>query len=287
MRPALVRSRVVRCIRCLGLLVALGLASAPSLAHRYCPDGGPIRYAHYEFGFLYSVDTGTGVDEEIRLELQRRTGCAFVVNVQPRARTWSDLKAGELDMAGSGVQTAERDTYAWFAHYVLEKNYLLLSDSVDANVKSLADFELYKDLRIGAVRSFSVGPTYDAAIERMRKRTRVYEAADITTLFRMFEQRRFDAFVASQFLWAYYLQRLDIPMPKRVEDWDSNGATPSGLVLSKKRFTPAQSQAWSLLVQELIDDGTVERIVARFLGAKQAAQSVYRRSSPKSGSDKP
>ncbi len=251
-------------------------ALAPALAASLCPEGGPIRFAHYEFGLLYSADTGTGIDDDVQKELQRRSGCTFVVSLAPRARAWADLRSGDLDMLGSGVQTPQRDAFAWFAHYVVEDNHVLLSERVPAEVQGWADFERVPTLRLGVVRSFSFSPNYAAAVARLKRAGRVDEVGDTATLFRMFQQGRFDAFIASPYLSRHYLRQLKMPTPRRIEDWDPDPATPSGLALSRQRFTPEQARAWQALVQGMLDDGTVLRIVTRHMGAAGAPAMVYR-----------
>lgn len=261
--------------------VALFLASVSLLitgaaAHPLCPEGGPIRFAHYEFGLLYSADTGTGIDDEVQQELARRSGCRFEVSLRPRARIWVDLQSGALDMAGSGVQTPARDAFAWFAHYVLEDNHVVLADSVPADVRTLADFIARPELKMGGVRSFSYSPYYDEHVERLRQAGRIYLVGDTGALYRMFSQGRYDAFIASQFLSRHYFRQFNIAEPKRIEDWDPAPATPSGLVIAKKRFTPAQARAWQTLVQRMLDDGTMLRIVSRHMEPKAAAAALYR-----------
>jgi polar amino acid transport system substrate-binding protein len=257
-----------------GGLLSAGCAWAE--VSRYCPAGGPIRFAHYEFGLIYSEARQGGVDADVQQELQRRSGCAFQLSLQPRARTWSDLRSGHIDMAGSGVQTPERDGFAWFAHYVVEDNQVLLAHSVPPSVRSLEDFERHPDLRMGVVRSFSFSPRYDAAVQRLRAAGRLYEVSDSATLYRMFASRRFEAFIASQFLYGHYLKRFSIPVPRRIEDWDPDPATPSGLVIAKHRFSAEQAQAWQRLVQSLLDDGTLRRILVKHLGEQGAERALYR-----------
>jgi polar amino acid transport system substrate-binding protein len=255
----------------LALLLQTGLVYAATL----CPAGGPIRFAHYEFGLLYSHQTGRGVDADLVAELQRRSGCRFEITLQPRARTWADLQSGHIDMAGSGIQTPARDTFAWFAHYVVEDNRVLLGSRVPRSVRSLADFEAYPGLRIGAVRSFSHSPNYDAAIARLRLAGRVIEVSDTPSLYRLFKLGSIDSFVASPFLTGYYLKRYGMPVPQRIEDWDPDPPTPSGLVLAKHRFSAEQARAWQGMVQSLLKDGTVSRILERHLGPASAPAALY------------
>jgi polar amino acid transport system substrate-binding protein len=143
-------------------------------------------------------------------------------------------------------------------------------------VRSLEDFERHPDLRMGVVRSFSFSPRYDAAVQRLRAAGRLYEVSDSATLYRMFASRRFEAFIASQFLYGHYLKRFSIPVPRRIEDWDPDPATPSGLVIAKHRFSAEQAQAWQRLVQSLLDDGTLRRILVQHLGEQGAERALYR-----------
>ena len=223
----------------------------------------------------YSSSTGRGIDADVQQELARRTGCRFEVSVQPRARTWSDLRAGRVDMAGSGVPTPERLAYVWIEPYLVEKNYMVLARRVGDDVRTLADFERERSLQMGGVRAFSHGPGLDPLVERLRKNHRLEEVADTETLFRMFAAGRFDAFVTSQFLLHYYLPQLPDPSALRIEDWDPVAAIPAGLVLSRRRFSAPQAQAWQGLVRDMVADGTMGRILERYLGP-EGRQSLYR-----------
>lgn len=263
----------------LGSLIA-GLASfccSIALAGEHpgpCPAGGPIRFAHYEFGLLYTAEGG-GIDDDVQTELARRSGCRFEVSLQPRARIWQALEKGELDMAGSGVETPARDRFAWFAHYVVENNFVLLGPRVPADVRSLEDFIARPELRIGIVRSYSFSPFYDRGIERLRQLNRVDEVSDNVALYRMFGRNRFDALISSHFVWGYYTARLGVGVPERIEDWDDAPGTPSGLVLSRQRFSAEQAKAWQALVREMLADGTVRRIVTRYVGPEGAETAVF------------
>ncbi len=258
----------------LPLVAALAPADAALAAGPMCP-AHPIRFAHYEFGLPYAAGQG-GIDEDIRQELERRSGCRFEVSVRPRARIWLELERGELDMAGSGIQTEQRDHYAWFAHYVLEDNRVLLAATVPASVDSIDAFTAQPGLRLGGVRSFSYSPFYDAHVERLQQHGRLHSTADTRSLFRLFALGQIDALIASPFLTLYYTQQLGLALP-RIEDWDPGPPTPSGLVLAKRSFTPEQARAWQALVRQLLADGTIRRILQRRFGdARLAEAAIYR-----------
>ena len=266
-----------RWLACLLTCAALGLtllqpASAASASP--CPDH-PIRFAHYEFGLVYSSGYG-GIDDDVQKELMRRSACAFEVSLQPRARTWADLKSGHIDMAGSGIQTAERDAFAWFFPYIVEDNVIVLGPRVPREMHSLKAFLADPQLSLGGVRSYRYSPNYDAFVDQLIQARRHHEAADPGALFRMFEVQRFDAFITNPLLYLYYVKIKGLPNPQRLEDWDPAGATPSGLVLSKKSFTEAQALQWGALIKGMLADGSIEAIAVKHMGPDNGRKVVYR-----------
>lgn len=250
--------------------VQLAQAESPSL----CLDR-PIRFTHYEFGFIYSQGHG-GIDEDIRKELELRSGCKFEVAVRPRARTWADLETGAVDMAGSGIQTAQRDKFVWFHHYLVEDNVIVLGPRVPAGLHSLKQFLADPKLSLGGVRSYRYSPAYDPFVDQLIAQRRLVESADPGALYRMFAVPRFDAFITNPILYLYYVKQFDLPPPRRIEDWDPAGPTPSGLVLSKKSFSAAQSAQWGALIQKMLKDGSVQKITSKYLGPELGASTVYR-----------
>jgi len=262
------------CSALLALFAATLSTAASADDAAMCLDR-PIRFTHYEFGLIYSDGYG-GIDDDLQQELARRSGCRFETMVWPRARTWQALRTGEIDMAGSGIQTPERDTFAWFFHYIVEDNVVVLGPKVPANVRSFDQFMKHPKLTFGGVRSYRYSPYYDRYVDELLAARRFNEAADPGALFRMFTVPRFDAFITSPILYLYYVKKRNLPAPARIEDWDPAGATPSGLVLSKASFTPAQARKWGELINQLLADGTVERIVVKHMGAELGAATVYR-----------
>lgn len=252
------------------------LAASQSLSVRaesLCPDR-PIRFAHYEFGLLYSEGFG-GIDDDIQKELERRSGCQFEVTLKPRARIWHELETGNLDMAGSGVQTPERDKFAWFAHYVVEVNQVVLGKRVPDSVTDMESFLADDTLTMGGVRSFSYSPLYDGYVEKLDAQQRFFYVNNTMSLYKMFDKGRFDAFIASQFLSEHYFKLLNMETPKRIETWDKSGGTPSGLVIARQSFTAEQGKGWQTLIKQMLADGTVEKIVRKHLGTLFFSDSVY------------
>ena len=269
-------AQVMKGIRCLLLCASLGAAHiALAQSGSMCLER-PIRCAHYEFGLIYSSGYG-GIDDDIQKELARRTGCQFEVSVRPRARTWADLQSGAVDMAGSGIQTSERDNFAWFHHYIVEDNVVVLGPKVSTNVHSFEQFLADKRLTLGGVRSYRYSPHYDTYVDQLIAEHRHIESADPGALYRMFAIPRFDAFITNPILYLFYVKQLNLPAPARVEDWDSSGPTPSGLVLSKKSFSKTQEAQWGALIKKMLADGSIQKITVKHMGIDLGTKAVYRR----------
>lgn len=245
-------------------------AAQPSM----CPTQ-PIRFAHYEFGLIYSSGYG-GIDEDVQKELMRRSGCKFEISVQPRARTWKELEEGKLDMAGSGIQTTERDKFAWFFHYIVEDNVVVLGPRVPKEMRSFDQFLADPKLTLGGVRSYRYSPYYDHYVDQLIAAKRHNNIADPGGLYRMFDMQRFDAFITNPILYLFYVKQQKLPAPTRIEDWDPAGPTPSGLVLAKHSFTEAQAKQWGAMVNTMLADGTLQKIIVKHMGPELGLKTVYR-----------
>jgi polar amino acid transport system substrate-binding protein len=235
-----------------------------------------IRFAHYESGLAYDSSYG-GIDDDVLKELMRRSSCKFVVTVQPRIRAWYNLKSGNLDMVGTGIETAERRMFAWFYPYIYEDNFIVLGSRVPKDVHSFDQFMKIPDLKLGGVRSFRYSPYYDKYVDQLIMEKRIFETAQPETIYMMFSSNRIDALISNQLSLSYYVKKLKIAGRLRVERWDPAGLTPSGLVLSKKSFSKEQSQKWRALIGEMLDDGTIEKITIRHLGQELGAKTVFQR----------
>jgi polar amino acid transport system substrate-binding protein len=261
------------------VLALLGLAcSLPVFAQKkptMCPDR-PIRFAHYEFGLVYSKGKG-GIDDDFQQELAKRSGCAFEVVLQPRARTWVELERGTIDMAGTGIQTPARDKFAWFFPYVLEENVVILGARVPADMHNFEQFLADPTLKLAGVRSYRYSPYFDVYVDQLIALGRHTDVVDPEGLYRMFEKFRFDAFITNPLLYLAYVRGgLELPESTRIERWDPTGATPSSLVLSKSAFTESQAKEWQHLVESLVADGTVKNIVVKHMGPTLGPKSVYK-----------
>lgn len=250
------------------VVVSMLLACQSLLAAPVNCGPRPIRLAFYTYGAFYFEDANgkaQGVDKEIVDALSRRSGCRFDTQLMARARIWADLASGTLDMSVSGIETPERDQFAWFAHYVSSKNYTLVFVDAAKKLRNAESFLAQPKLKFGVVRGFKHGVEQDRILEQLRAEGRVEESADFDTVFKKFKEHRVDAMFIEPLDYRYYSKRFHL-QGTEIQDWapGTKGA-PAGLILSKRRFSETDAKQWRALIDSLRDDGSLKAIYSRYL----------------------
>jgi polar amino acid transport system substrate-binding protein len=258
--------------RCM-LVAVFSLWCSSAVAGPVSCGDKPIRMAFYEFGTFYFLDKkiAQGIDKDVVEELAKRSGCKFETQVMARARIWANLADGTLDMSVSGIQNPERDRFAWFAHYMSIKNYVVLRAAVAQNTSTAEGFLKQPKLQFGAVRAFKHGAEQDKWLTELRGSERVQDSATVDVLFKKLKEGRIDALYSQPAVYGKYLVELDMAKDAVVQDWTpGEKGVPHGLILAKARFTESDAKAWQTLVSSLRTDGTLKRIYSRYVSAADA-----------------
>ena len=263
----------------LAVLIVSGLWSLSAKASQsnriLCPQR-PIKLAMYNLGLL--LNKGQGLDADFVEELKKRSPCDFEVKVVPRARIWKEIETGGFDMTTSGIETAERAKFAYFHPYLRQKNYAVLSLKLTPNIASPEDF-LLKDQKLqwGVVRSFKHGKEADDFLEKLRLQLRVIEATDSDQLLKMLQGDRIAGIFALPIVFRHKLVEYNLENKVKVLDWDKkeNGIE-HGLVLSKKSFSPEQAKAWGELINKMHRDGTIEKLLLKYLPESEAKAALIK-----------
>lgn len=263
---------------------ARGPAASSAPAAPPCPERA-IAVAFYESGALFDASstdsrdgfTGSGIDVDLLREMKRRSGCRFAGVTMTRARIWTELSAGRLDMTPSGIATPEREKVYAFAPYVLLKHQVWMLKTHAAVPGGLAGFMANRALRWGAVRGYKHTAAYDEALDQARAQGRVVEATDDRQLLRLLAEGTVDAIVNQSVV----IRRYAAEHPRKPQlvglDWAPQDAVaPAGLVLSRARFSEAELSYWRQLVRELRRDGTLARLMRRHVPAEDVAELVPR-----------
>ena len=255
------------------LAAALPLLVLPARAQKAavsCPPR-PIVLGLYEFGYYYRA--GAGLDKDVAEQLQKRSGCNFELRVMPRRAIWQAMQSGGVDMTLSAAATPERLMFAWAFPYLWTQNMAILRKEVGAGVRSTSEFLADPNLRLGIGRGFVPGVAYDEFVGQLRNIGRVEDVDDAGQMYAMLKAGRFQAVLGSQMVYSAYLKDEIQSGQVRVEDWGkgkSRGAT--SLLISKKTFSAEEAKRWGDLLRSINSDGTMQRLVARYLDAESAAR---------------
>lgn len=247
-------------LRNLQVLPAAWLCAVAMAADRYGCEV-PIRVA-YTRNLVFFHDDGGGIDADLIAELARRSGCRFEASVRPRDETWRMLESGDLEMGTSGVATPQRRAFTYLLPYVYLRNKLIVPAEL-GNLQSLEDFHDMPGARVGVIAGYRHGPYIDAMLRILRGEGRVVEFHDDTARFTALLNGGVEGVIGHELnLEGALINRLERER-FRVVDVMSGPATPHHLMLSRKRFTAAQSAEWMRLMEALWLDGSLARIMQR------------------------
>lgn len=259
-------------------LFALVLAAPclPALADKTpapaCP-ARPIVVGLYEFGNFYRA--GAGLDKDLAEELRKRSGCIFSYKVMQRRAIWGAMQSGSVDMTFSAAATPERMVFAWAEPYMWVRNMLVLRKEGSSGVHSLADFIADPNLRLGHGRAYAAGPPFEDFVTQLRNIGRVEDVDDSDRLYAMFKAGRFQALLAPKLVYGSYLRDEIAAGTVRVEDWGaSRPNTPTNLMMAKARFSAEEARRWGALLKEMRADGTLQRMIARYVGPDDAGRML-------------
>jgi polar amino acid transport system substrate-binding protein len=209
--------------------------------------------------------TGAGVD--VLQELALRTGCPFTIGWYPRGRLLAELAAGRLDVTPSAARTPERDRDAQFVPYVFTQFELLLTGPGATSYASLADFVNRSKARLNIVRGLYFTPDVLVQLERLRRANRLEEVADFETLFRKLEHGRAEGTMASPLIYLRYFKPEERGRRFSAIAVPESAPTLVGIYLSRKSLPDSTRQQFSLALRSMVEDGTVQRIYAKYVDA--------------------
>jgi len=263
------KTLMLRSISCLYLLSFSSLLQAQNLPT--CPSR-PIVLALQELGQFYRA--GVGLDKDMADEFSLRSGCKFETPVLPRSRTWHEIEAGRVDMTLSALKTAERAEKFWLFPYLQSRLQVVIHKDKAVTVNSQEDFLKQDNLFLGAVRSFNHGYN-EAFVQQLRKLNRVVDVNDSERLYAMLEARRFDAVIGLPLIYNAYLDRAQMESKYKAIDWSpENLKGYAHLALTRKNFPEAEAQKWNQLLQAMIKDGTMLRLLKRYVSKAEAEKML-------------
>lgn len=256
-----------------GLLGALLFVGGTLARAADCPR--PIVVTFFDVGVLYKPQSGGGLAEDVVEELFRRLGCRYEVDFQSRIRIWRQLADGQLDMTVAGISTPERCRFAYFIPYASTRNQLVYFAGT-AGLESPEAALRRPDFRLGVVKGYLHGASWDAWIEQLRKLQRVEEAPDTMSLVRLLQHGRIQAFPATAMVLADLGQRYALDMQQiRQTNWFlDQPRNDTALVLSKARFSAQLAAEMEAGIAQMRNDGTLLKIYRRYLTETAAREML-------------
>lgn len=267
---------VLRGPAALWLAGALALPSAAWAASGLpaCPEQ-PIRVGLYELGSFHSMPRGArqgaGLDRDIVAEMQKRSGCSFTFEPMARARIWIELRAGRLDMTLSALHSDDRASYTWLHPVMQMQSLTLLPRELLPEAGSRSTFMAQPGWVLGVVRGYQHQAADQAMVEALRAEQRVLEVVDQPALFAKLRAGQIQAMFTYPMVYRHYLQAEELQERFATTRWDAE-EKPShvNLALSKKTFPAEQAQRWRRLIDQISRDGTVERLLLRYVPPAEA-----------------
>lgn len=265
------RLLIPRCVQLLALAV-ICLTTSRSWAGPVDCGSKPISLAYFDFGFHYFEKDGkaSGINKDLVDELVKRTGCQFTEYLMPRARVWADMTSGKLDMTVTGVQTPEREKFAWFAPTDITKNHAVISSKAASTVRNADDFLKQGHFIFGVVRGFKHGEEHDKWLDQMRQAKRVEESASTSVVMEKLKLGRIDGMFGQAVVYRKTMKDLNVEGEVVIQDWyPADKGVIGNLMLAKTRFSEGEAERWRKLVREIRDDGTLGRIFARYVSTDE------------------
>ena len=245
------------------------LATPAALGETACPAGG-LKVGYYLMGGAY--EEGRGYDVDLVHELARRMGCKIAQEeAYPRIRVLKMVEHGQLNVATSTIPTADRQKYAWIYPYFYSKNMILLSSRVAARTldQLLAD----PAVKWGTIRGYRHSPEQDAFIEQLGKRGKVVMANDEHDLYVMLSQHIITAAFAHPHSYDRWLNSPALSGQVEVLDlFPTSERVAGGLVLARSDFNPQQAEQWQAQLQQMIKDGSLRKILGKYLSPESVAR---------------
>lgn len=217
-----------------------------------------MRLANGEVGGI-SVDLN-------RLALER-LGCTTRLVKLPWARALKELENGRLDVLPGAFRKPEREVYALFSGKVMRpsRNILFMHRDALARWPVSRLLELQDtSFRLGAQINVSYGDDYQQLMSREAFASRVSFNTSRHNLWQMLDKRRIDGLIADESTGVYEIRQLGL----------GERITPTAVVVSSEAAETAFSKAttseafvqrYAAAVQQLVADGSYERIVQHYL----------------------
>ena len=241
-------------------ILAAGMVLAVA-AHGACSR--PINVPLSATGKSVVVDRGnlTGVYPDFFNSLSTRSGCVFTLSAMPRSRQELLFRAGQVDVLAPASRSPERDKSGYFVPLIHIRAELISNQKIVGDVHSVAQLLSSSKLRVGVVRGFDYGNTYQRMLAELERQGRLVVDVDAVAIGMLMKAGLVDATVMSPSIFAG-----SVESDARVSDLfphlhylalDDMPWSESGLYLSKASLSASDAQALKDIFEHSLTSASV------------------------------
>ncbi|MBV1775274.1 ABC transporter substrate-binding protein [Burkholderiaceae bacterium DAT-1] len=235
----------------------------------------PYPVAYGELGYASNQDASgreTGFLLDAYREVARRTGCQFRLEKVPLARAARRFFAGQSIVVGPAftLSNPEQEKEIHFIPLMRTSTELIVLRSHASLIRGT---HLGAGLRLGVLNGASYGEWVDDWLKTIPP-AQVHTIQSIESLFQMMVLHRIHATVGNAYVYKWELDRRGLNNYVRVMPMPDAGTFHVGIAMNMKTIHPDDRETLRHAFETLRDDGTFERIVARYLGDATAREQV-------------
>jgi polar amino acid transport system substrate-binding protein len=212
------------------------------------------------FRMLGSNGEIEGIDIEIMEEIGKRLGVKFVWHRRPWARCLAELEDGLADIITGLAHTKERSKFAAYTsrpYYEMGPAFYLNDHALAQSIKK---YENLYGISIGYSRGSVYFKRFDSD-KKLNKKAGTNERQ----LIDMVLAKRWDAFVGTDAQIEYDLGRLGLENKLFKATFVPQDRIPLYLGISRKSKFVEEISAVNAIMNQLIEDGTVRKIISKYL----------------------
>ena len=220
-----------------------------------------LQYPPYEY-----LEGGEvkGVTVEIVKEVFRRMKRPINISLYPWDKSLNMINKGEADAIFTIFKSPERERFLDYSQEVLMPQVVSLFVAKDSNIGFDGDLSKLGNYTFGIVRKVSYGSVFDNAVKnRMIRHIEVSETGEEN--MNKLLGGRFDILVSNRYGALDIVKRMNKTDEVR-ELAPALQSVPSYIAFSKKRRLTSLRDEFDIILRNMKDDGTYDRIIRSYVG---------------------
>lgn len=219
------------------------------------------------FSMQAADGTVVGIDIDINRAVLERLGCQATLRKLPWARALKELELGRLDILSGAFRRPERERYAYFSGVFLppSRNILFMHQQALERwpVQELLELQ-HTEFRLGGQIDAAYGEQYQQLMADPLFAERAVLLSNRSGLWQMIAKGRIDGLIADEYTGVHELRQLALDHLIKPSAVVVSSAA-AEVAFSKRSIAPDFVQAYAREMQVLMQDGTYQRVMQRYL----------------------